>query len=457
MSAAPSATALGASARQSPLTIALAGMASLAVAMGVGRFAFTPILPLMLSDGSIDLHGASDLAAVNYVGYLLGAVLCALQPMIWARCRSLPGPTFASLVRFGLATTTLLTLAMVLPAPGAWPLWRGLAGVTCALAFVYTTGWCLARLAEAGKSNLGGLIFVGPGAGILASGLLGSPMAAHHWQADWAWAAFAALGALLTLVIWPVFRGGPERLAPASDPATQAPAAGSSPAHEPRQEPRHEPRHESRHESRHDRGPAPGAERWMLAFAYGLAGFGYIITATFLPVIARASLGPSRWTDLFWPVFGAAVMFGAFASSLLPATGELRRRLIVGYLLQATGVATPLLWPTPAGFVLGCVLLGLPFTALTFFAMQEARRLQPASAAALMGLLTAVYGLGQIAGPPLVSWRLAASATAADGFASSLVMAVAALLTGAVVYAVMIHRYPVTRPDRVADDPVAGG
>ena len=63
-----------------PLTIALAGLVALGVAMGIGRFAFTPLLPMMLAEGSVDLTGASLLASVNYLGYLLGAVACTFQP-----------------------------------------------------------------------------------------------------------------------------------------------------------------------------------------------------------------------------------------------------------------------------------------------------------------------------------------------------------------------------------------
>src|SRR6185295_7318282 len=86
--AAPSAAPGRAAAPTGPWTIALASAVSLAVAMGIGRFAFTPLLPMMLADGVIDLHGASWLATANYLGYLVGALLCTFQPWIW---RHLPG------------------------------------------------------------------------------------------------------------------------------------------------------------------------------------------------------------------------------------------------------------------------------------------------------------------------------------------------------------------------------
>jgi hypothetical protein len=85
--------------------IALAGLVALAVAMGIGRFAFTPLLPMMLSDGVVDLPTASWLASANYFGYMLGAILCTLQPWLWARFKGLPSLAYSSLVRAGLIAT----------------------------------------------------------------------------------------------------------------------------------------------------------------------------------------------------------------------------------------------------------------------------------------------------------------------------------------------------------------
>jgi hypothetical protein len=112
--------------------------------------------------------------------------------------------------------------------------------------------------------------------------------------------------------------------------------------------------------------------------------------------------------------------------------------------LQALGVSASLVSPTLAGFAIGSVLLGLPFTAITFYAMQEVRRLRPAQASSFIGLLTAMYGLGQIAGPPLAAALVARSATPAAGFSLALGIAAAALASGAVLYALMAWRWPAT-------------
>ncbi|EJO51008.1 YbfB/YjiJ family MFS transporter, partial [Burkholderia multivorans] len=170
---------------------------------------------------------------------------------------------------------------------------------------------------------------------------------------------------------------------------------------------------------------------WLIVL-YGMPGFGYIITATFLPVIARAALpAGSPWPDLFWPMFGAALIVGAIAAARLPAHWDNRLLLAGGCAMQALGIAAGIVWPNTAGFAIGSALLGLPFTAITLFAMREARRLRGERAAGLMGYATASYGIGQILGP-----LVAAPLTARFGsFSPALWVAAAALLAGAAGFA----------------------
>ena len=179
-----------------------------------------------------------------------------------------------------------------------------------------------------------------------------------------------------------------------------------------------------------------------LAIAYGLDGLGYIITATFLPVIARQVMPGSVWLDLFWPLFGLAVIAGALLSTRISLKSDLRYPLAAGYMMQAVGVIITVWLPTPLGFALGSLLLGVPFTAITFFAMQEVRRLKPNNVAGYTGLVTAVYGLGQVAGPPLAAWLLARSASVGQGFNLALQIAASALVVGAAMFVGLARLYP---------------
>ena len=404
-----------------PLKIALAGLLCLATAMGIGRFAFTPLLPMMLSDGVIDLLGASVLASANYLGYLVGALLCTFQPWLWRRFGWLPQVAASTWVRAGLAATSLLTLGMALHFPALWPVLRFAAGVASAFVFIFTSGWCLSQLAARHASRLGGVMYAGPGGGIAFSGLLASGMVSLHWTAATGWLILGVLACVLTAVVWPTFyktaAPSPLTAAVSVSPATPSVSGLTN--------------------------TSPGRKQMLLlALAYGLAGFGYIITATFLPVIAREALPGSRWLDMFWPLFGLAVMAGALLTTRISLKGDLRYLLAGCYVVQALGVGVTVWSPTLFGFVAGSLLLGTPFTAITFFAMQEVRRLRPLAASSNMGLLTAVYGLGQIAGPPLVALLLKHSQSLGEGFTLSLEIAASTLVVGAVMYVWMARAYP---------------
>ncbi|CAM2339428.1 MFS transporter [Burkholderia vietnamiensis] len=404
-------------------------MVGLAVALGVGRFAFTPLLPLMLADGSIGLRAGSWLASANYAGYFVGALSCAALPVAPAR-----------MVRFGLAATVLLTAAMgvghLLP---AWLAVRFVAGVVSAWTFVFVSQWGLRRLAELHAPEWSGVIYAGPGVGIVLTGLIGGALAGH--RAAPGWLGFAALSALLSAAIWRTFGRAPAPVAPAAAvapapapaasavPAAHTPAAAVTPAAVPATA------------APAPTAPAPTAPpdarrrradaAWLVAL-YGMPGFGYIITATFLPVIARAALpAGSPWPDLFWPMFGAALIVGAIAAARLPGHWDNRLLLAAGCATQALGIAAGIVWPNAAGFSIGSVLLGLPFTAITLFAMREARRLHGERAAGLMGYATASYGVGQILGP-LVAAPLAARF---GSFSPALWVAAGALLAGAAGFA----------------------
>lgn len=384
---------------------ALACMIGLAVALGVGRFAFTPLLPLMLADGSIGLKAGSWLASANYGGYFVGAVSCAAVRVAPAR-----------MVRFGLGATVLLTAAMgvghLLP---VWLVVRFVAGVVSAWTFVFVSQWGLRRLAELHAPEWSGVIYAGPGVGIVLTGLIGSALAGH--RAAPGWLGFAALSAVLSIAIWRTFGS-----APVSAAATVSSAAPV----------RHVATDGTPHDARRHRADAA----WLVVL-YGMPGFGYIITATFLPVIARAALpAGSPWPDLFWPMFGAALIVGAIAAARLPGHWDNRLLLAAGCATQALGIAAGIVWPNAAGFSIGSALLGLPFTAITLFAMREARRLHGERAAGLMGYATAAYGVGQILGP-----LVAAPLTARFGsFSPALWVAAGALLVGAAGFAATAAR-----------------
>jgi predicted MFS family arabinose efflux permease len=373
---------------------ALACMVTLAVAMGLGRFAFTPMLPIMLHEGKLSLQGGGVLASLNYLGYFLGAVSCAAIAIPARR-----------MVRGGLVATALLLVGMgVLHSFIGWGVLRTAAGVMSAWVFVFASGWGLRRLAETNSPTLAGVIYTGPGIGIAVTGLLGGALG--RWGSEAGWIGLGLLAAALVALIWRVFDD-------AEAPAAGGLAAGAAAA----------PGFVAPASAR-------GDAAWLVAL-YGLAGFGYIITATFLPVIARQALPGSTWPDLFWPLFGLAIIPGALIGARAPQHWDNRLLLAAAYALQALGVVLSVAWPTIGGFALGSLLLGMPFTAITLFAMREARRLRGNAAAGLIGYATASYGVGQIVGPLFAAPLAQRTGT----FELPLLVAAAALALGAALFA----------------------
>src|SRR5206468_1938396 len=174
----------------------VAGLLALAVGMGIGRFAFTPILPMMQEDAGLSIAMGGWLASANYVGYLLGAL-----SVMGLRMRA------SSALRAGLVAIGLATLAMGLDGGLVWWLvLRAIAGVASALVLINVSAWCLERLAALGRVGLTNTVFAGVGAGIVLAG--GLCLALMHAGAgsSRAWTVLGAISLALAVGIWPAFR-----------------------------------------------------------------------------------------------------------------------------------------------------------------------------------------------------------------------------------------------------------
>lgn len=376
-----------------PRPIALAGLLALLLAMGIGRFAFTALLPQMRDEGLLDVASGGLLAASNYLGYLAGALWAAFSRRADAARR----------LSAGLLVSVVTTLAMGLEL--GFSLWCGvrfLSGVASAVVYVYATGIVLRSLAACQAAGWSGLHYMGVGSGIVVSALLARHMTvAGSALAGWRWlGVVAALGAVaVAVVLLPLGRS-------ASPADEQTVPAGSG-------------------------GPPMG---WLAA-AYGLAGFGYIVNATFLPLMLRGQDGTASAALDGWLMVGLAALPATLFWVRLSFRWGVYPALISATLIQAVGVALPVLVSGVPAAMAGAALLGATFMGIAGLSQWLARVPDPRVTARRIGLITACYGVGQVFGPLLVALR-----GPAGGFAVPVLAASAALLCSAVLLEVSRRR-----------------
>jgi len=352
--------------RAGPFFLASAGLLAMSAAMGIGRFAFTPMLPLMLREDLLDVAQGGWLAAANYAGYLAGALSASRLPL-----------RAGALAVVALIATATLTAAMALPLPVLWLPLRFLAGAASAWVFVATSVWCLGALAERGATWASGWVYAGVGVGIALAGTHCLLASAAGVRSQPLWLQLGGLALMLALpVFWMIARLGPV-------------AAAARPV------------------GRSDSPAGSGSTRGIVV-CYGIMGFGYILPATFLPVLARSVVDDPRVFGLAWPLFGAT----AALSTLLAADlmkGATRLRTWAGcQLLMGIGVLLPALWQDAWTIPASAFLVGGTFMVITLAGVQEmrARAATPRHAASLVGLVTAAFACGQIAGPVVSSLLL---------------------------------------------------
>ncbi|WP_095125553.1 MFS transporter [Pseudomonas sp. Irchel s3a12] len=365
----------------SPLIRLSACFVALMMAMGIGRFALTPQMPHLLSEGQIDLTAAGLIAAANYLGYLLGAVDAMFAHRPQQVQRRLHG---------GLWLCVLLTLASFW-ADGFWShlVLRFGTGVASAWVLVMITALSQPLAAAAGRPRLGALVFAGPGLGIFLTGMLALVSHLLNQTSATLWLIYAAAALVMMLSVW--------RLLPKPVATAAVAVAASNPSNR-------------------------GIGR--LAVIYALYGVGYIIPATFLSQMANEQFHGQWQADLFWPCFGLAAALGVLLVSLRRHDPETTRHWLMATLwLQAAGVFACLLG-SGLGLALGVILCGTPFLACMQLVMQRSRELAPHATQRNAGMLTACFAVGQLSGPLLA----ALSSHFSGGLQPALVIAGSGLL-----------------------------
>ena len=368
---------------------ALGGLVALAVGLGVGRFVYTPILPFMTAELGLSPAAGGLVASANFLGHLVGALAAVWIPM--------PGGRRAWLLG-ALALSAVTTAAMGLTtAMAGFVVLRFAGGVASALAIVLATEIGLDRLSASGRPGLAWMPYAGVGAGIALSAILVAGLAAH--DADWRtlWLANGVLSLLGLLAC-----------AYLIDESTQA-EREAAPAGE------------------------TGAARGLpaLVIAYGLFGFGYVITATFLSQLVRTTPEVAGLEAVVWLIVGlAAFPSVAFWLWLDRRYGNCTA-FATACLVESLGVGASAFETSTAAVLFAAVGLGGTFMGIVALGLIIARRMSGGDLRRIAAIMTASFGLGQIIGPAFAGYAYGI----ADSFRTPTLAAAAALLVAAALTA----------------------
>src|SRR5690554_3261504 len=351
--------------------VLLAGLFSQLLCIGVARFSYTPLLPIMQQQTWLSDAQGGWLAALNYAGYMLGALVAASIHSIRLK---------DTLYRITLLLAVVSTAGMALAESfWLWAVMRLVSGFSSSGAMLLASGLILHWLISHRQRGELGIHFAGVGLGMLVAALAVELMLrfALEWQAQW-W-GFALFGMVLLVPAWRWL------------PRPEKPIAGSASANGQQASP-----------------PTRTFMRLMLA-AYFCAGYGYVVSATFIvAIIEREPLlaGAGNWTFALVGLAAApTVMLWDLVARRLGYLGA----LIAAMALQVVGIVLPALTSSLAGVLLSAVLYGGTFLGCVSLVLTMAGRLYPQSPARMMGRLTLAYGTAQIVAPALTGTLAEAS------------------------------------------------
>lgn len=336
-----------------------AGICALVLTVGLARFAYTPLLPVMRLDAGLTAAGGGWLATFNYLGYLAGTVLVARVGDMQLKFRFYRIGLVLAVVSTGLmGTTTDMAI---------WGVLRFVAGLSSTAGLLLASGLVLNWLLAHQRRPQLGLHFAGLGVGIAVSGLAAAAMA-DQLASSRQW---IALGTLAVVFLIPAWAWMPPPAAISSATGANAP-------------------------------PPPGRRwRWLLIASYFCAGVGFVVGATFIVAIlvqTPAFAGRGSWV---WVLVGLTAIPSTFAWDRLSNRLGLIRALMLAYALQATSFVLPLLdgglWAGAAS----AVLFGLTFAGIVSLTLTVVGRHYPHNPAKAMATLTLSYGVAQIIAPAI--------------------------------------------------------
>ena len=376
-----------------PWQVMVGGICGLVLTIGLARFAYTPLLPVLQAQTGLSDAAAGGLAAVNYAGYITGALVTAWMDDVRWRHR------FYSIgLWMALLTTAAMALSTWMP---AWVLWRFLGGLCGATGMLLGSGLVLGWLMRQGRRPELGVLFIGLGLGIVVSAL-GAWVLSDIWT-RWShqWLAFAALGLVFLVPAW-LWR-------PPVPPVS--PAAAVSQAH------------------------PQVSRRWMatMALSYFAAGWGFVISATFTVAIVEREPALGGQGALAWALVGLAAMPAVFMwDRVARRLGDIRA-LLLAFGLQTVAIVLPAMSGSLAAALVGAVGYGATFIGIVSLTLALVGRRAPQNPGKAMARLTLSYGAAQMLAPVVAG----AMAQATGSFKGALWLTAAVMLVGMALLATL--------------------
>ena len=362
-----------------------AGIFSLILVLGVARFSYTPLLPLMQHQAGLGVAAAGWLAAINYAGYLSGALVATMISDMVLKDR---------LYRIGMILAILSTAMMGMTTDfTVWAVSRFVAGLSSAAGLLLGSGLILNWLIRHNHRSELGIHFSGIGLGIASAAAAVSLM--NHWL-NWSeqWYALTALGCLLLV---PALRWLP--------PPDRSAVTSTGQKME----------------------DAPPSAAFMRLFtaAYFCAGIGYVVSATFIVAIVDHIPGRAGSGGLVFLVIGLAAAPSCIAWDFIARRIGKLNALIAASVLQIIGIMLPLADGLVASLV-GALLFGGTVMGMVSLVLTMAGQYYPTRPAKMMGKMTISYGAAQIIGPAITGWL----ATRFGSYAAGLYLAGGVMIAG---------------------------
>jgi len=336
----------------------LTGIAALTIAVGIGRFSYTPILPYMISELNLTTTEAGLIASSNYLGYLLGSLI-PIFPQFPKNIRSIfIYSIFISIISlFAMGLTNTFEVFILI---------RFIHGIFSAFVLILGTSLIVSHVQKKGKIFLGTAHFSGVGLGMALSAIVVSYLGFLNFTWDELW---FSIGILAIMLSFQIIKFTPIQKA--------------------------EVKYNLKSKNKTNLGFS------LITISYGLYGFGYVAFGTFISTMSRLTPGLEKTEPYVWFVVGvtgipSVFFWNWFGSKIGNDIGLFLANLILGL-----GVLFSVLINNEFGIFISCILFGLSFVPITSMCLLEGQKRFSGSFIVSTAILTFSFSIGQMIGPYL--------------------------------------------------------